>query len=65
MKIQNILIIFLLLSGCHNGFCHNEIAAIGSSIPVFGFIFTWLHMQLHRNKKTIEECKEECKNRHG
>lgn len=59
----------IFLTGCHTGFCHNEIAMVTYGVPFLGYASWWVHTQFHKvfhgESKTVEQCTKECKEDHG
>ena len=58
----------LIMAGCHNGFCHNELFLLSSflgAVPLVGFRFkTWLnstHKKMHGDVSVCEKACEEHK----
>ena len=54
----------LIMAGCHNGFCHNELFLLGSflgAIPLVEFRFKmWLNNAHKKIHKDVNACEEKC-----
>jgi hypothetical protein len=54
----------LIMAGCHNGFCHNELFLLGSflgAVPFVGLRFKmWLNNTHKKVHKDVAACEEKC-----
>ena len=64
MNVVAAIVIFTL-SGCHNGFCHNEVFLIFGALTGLPVIGAWLKIKLDiLHKKlghNVPVCEEKCK----
>ncbi len=54
----------LIMAGCHNGFCHNEIFLLGyylGAVPFVGLgVKMWLNNTHKKIHKDVNACEEKC-----